>query len=332
MNRRAFLTLIGGVAASCVCWPPAARAQQGERVRRVSAIIAVEQGDPQGEARATAFRRALADLGWTDGGNIRIDCRFTGADPRRITAAAQELIALGPDVILANTTPVVAALQREKTAIPIVFNQVSDPVANGFIATLERPGGTTTGFTNIFELGMGGKWLGLIKEIAPRTQRAALIYNPKTNPASYLRSAQAAAPGLGIAMHEIVLRDAPGLQDALAAFAAEPDGALLVQPDVTTTANRVLIMAAAARHRLPAIYPYNYYPAEGGLMSYGIDLADGFRRAASYVDRILRGTRPADLPVEQPRRFTLVINLKTAQALDLEVPPTLIARADEVIE
>jgi putative ABC transport system substrate-binding protein len=337
VNRRAFINLLGGAAAVVALpVPRLARAQPAERMRRVSAIIAVEESDPQAEARATVLRRALADLGWTDGGNIRIDFRFTGADPGRIAAAARELIALGPelgpDVILANTTPVVAALQRERTAIPIVFNQVSDPVAMGFIASLERPGGTTTGFTNIFEPGMGGRWLGLIKEIAPRTRRAALIYNPATNPASYLRSAQAAAPGLGIAMHEIKLRDAGGLKDALAAFAAEGDGALLVQPDVTTTANRALIMAAAATHRLPAIYPYNYYPAEGGLMSYGIDLADGFRRAASYVDRILRGARAGELPVEQPRRFALAINLKTAKALGLDVPPVLIARADEVIE
>jgi putative ABC transport system substrate-binding protein len=328
MNRRAVITLLGGASA----WPLAALAQQPERLRRVGVIIAVSESDPQAQARTAAFRQALQDLGWFDGRNIQIDYRFPGADLQRIRESAKEMISLGPAVILANTTPVVAALQREKTSIPIVFNQVSDPINSGFITSLARPGGTITGFTNIFEPSMGSKWLELLKEIAPRIKRAALIYNPNTTPASYLRAARAAAPSLGVQITEILLRDAAELQKSLAAFAEQPDGALLVQPDVTTTANRGLIMSAATRHGLPAIYPYNYYPVEGGLMSYGIDIIDQYRAVARYVDRILKGEKPADLPVQLPTKYQLVINLKTAKALGLVVPPTLLAIADEVIE
>jgi putative ABC transport system substrate-binding protein len=329
VRRRDFIAGLGGAAAA---WPLAARAQQPERMRRVGVIIAVSESDPQARARTAAFRQALQDLGWVDGRNIEIDYRFPGADLQRIRESAKEMIGLGPDVILANTTPVVAALQRENTSIPIVFNQVSDPIKSGFIASLEQPGGTITGFTNIFDPSMGRKWLELLKEIAPRIKRAALIYNPNTTPANLLRSAQAAAPSLGVQMTEILLRDAAELQKLVATFAEQPDGALLVQPDVTTTANRGLIMSAAARHGLPAIYPYNYYPAEGGLMSYGIDTIDQYRAVASYVDRILKGAKPADLPVQVPTKYQLAINLKTAKALGLDVPPMLLDRADEVIK
>jgi putative ABC transport system substrate-binding protein len=328
MNRREFITLLGGAS---VAWPLAARAQ-AENTRRVGVIIALAESDPQANARATAFRQALQDLGWTERRNVQIEYRFPGADTERIRASAKEMIGLRPDVIVASTTPVVAALRSEKTVIPIVFNLASDPIGSGFIESLARPGGTITGFTNIFEPSMGSKWLALLKEIAPRIRRAALIYNPNTTPASYLRSAQAAAPSLGVQISEILLRDAAGLENSIAALAGQSDAALLAQPDVTTTANRGLIIALAARHRLPAIYPYNYYCAEGGLMSYGIDTLDLFRRSATYVDRILKGTKPADLPVQLPTKFELVINLKTAKALDLDVPPTLLARTDEVIE
>ena len=328
MRRREFLGILGGAVAA---WPFAARAQ-GKRMPRVGVIIAVTEGDPLGPVRAAAFSTAIRDLGWIEGSNVQIDYRYSGADLERIRDIAREIISRGPDVILANTTPVVAALQREKTAIPIVFNTVSDPIRSGFIESLARPGGTITGFTNIFEPTMGSKWLALLKEIAPRITRAALIYNPNTTPASYLNSARSAAPSLEVQLSEIKFHDVNVLEASIATLAQQQNAALLVQPDISTTNNRGLIISLAARHLLPAIYAYNYFPAEGGLMSYGIDVLDIFRRSASYVDSILRGSKPADLPVQIPTKFDLVINLKTAKALGLIVPPTLLARTDEVIE
>jgi putative tryptophan/tyrosine transport system substrate-binding protein len=328
--RRKFLaTLLGGAAAA---WPLAARAQQGSRGRRIVALMSMAADDPEAQPRVAAFESGLRELGWLDGHNLRVEYRWV-SDGDLLRRNAAELARMPPDLILATSTPVMAALREQGLGAPIMFVQVTDPVGNGFVASLARPGGNITGFTN-FEFSIGTKWLEALKQIAPRVTRVALIYNPETAPYADLfqRPVEAAAPAFAVMPITVAARSAAELERAVDAFARTPTGGLLVLPDVTNLIHRDQIIALAARHRLPAVYPYLYYAASGGLLSYGSEQADVFRRAASYVDRILKGTSPGELPVQAPTKYELVINLKTAKALDLEVPPMLIARADEVIE
>jgi len=329
MRRRDFIALLGSATAG---WPLVARAQQGGRGRRIVALMSMAADDPEAQPRVAAFESGLRELGWLDGHNLRVEYRWVSeGDLLRRNAA--ELAQMPPDLILATSTPVMAALREQGLGVPIMFVQVTDPVGNGFVASLARPGGNITGFTN-FEFSIGTKWLEALKQIAPRVIRVALIYNPET--ASYAdlfqRPVEAAAPAFAVMPITVAARSVAELESAVDAFARTPTGGLLVLPDVTNLIHRDQIIALAARHRLPAVYPYRYYAASGGLLSYGSEQADVFRRAASYVDRILKGTSPGELPVQAPTKYELVINLKTAKALDLEVPPMLIARADEVIE
>jgi putative tryptophan/tyrosine transport system substrate-binding protein len=327
LKRRDFLTLLGGAAS----WPLAARAQQAERLRRIGVLMSTRADDPYGQARLVAFQQGLQKLGWSDGRNARIDTRWGENDVDRERRYAAELVALAPDVILAAGTVSAAALQRETRTIPIVFNSVSDPVGAGLVESLARPGGNMTGFM-IFEYSLSGKWLELLKEIAPRVTRAAVLRD-STNPAGIAQfgAIRAASSSLGVDVSPINVRDASEIERAVAAFARSAEGGLIV----TGSASEVhhdLIITLAARHRLPAVYVFRFFIASGGLISYGPDVVDQYRRTAGYVDRILKGEKPADLPVQQPTKFELVINLKTAKALGLDVPPMLLARADEVIE
>jgi len=330
MRRREFMSLIGGAAAA---WPLAARAQQPGQVRRVGVLMALAQNDPEAQLRVQAFETGLRELGWVEGRNLSLDRRWV-PDASRLHAQATELIGLAPDLILAVTTPVVAGLLPMSRTLPIVFVQVTDPVGSGFVPNLARPGGQLTGFTS-FEFSIGSKWLEALKEIAPAVKRVALVFNPDTArfaPLFWQPVVATASPNFAVAPMQMPVRNASELASEIAAFAREPDGGLMVLPDVSTMNNRDLIIALAARHRLPAVYPFRYFAASGGLFSYGSDVADLFRRAAAYVDRILKGAKPGDLPVQAPSKFELVINLKTAGALGLDVPPLLLARADEVIE
>jgi putative ABC transport system substrate-binding protein len=330
MRRRDFVALLGGAAAG---WPIAAGAQQADRVRRIAMLQPLGADDPEAQLRVSAFNGRLKELGWSDGSNVRIDYRWTSGDAVRMRAQAAELVSVKPDVILGVSTPVVAALRQETLTIPIVFVQVIDPVAAGFVISLARPGGNVTGITN-FEFTIGGKWLETLKEISPQLVRVAVLYNPKTAPyaGSLLGSIASAAPSFAIEPTDTPIQDAAGIGRAIDAFAQKPNSGLLVLPDSTTLLHRDLIIARAAQHRLPAVYPFRYFAINGGLFSYGTDAADTHRQAVSYVDRILRGTKPEDLPVQAPIKFELVVNLKTAKALRLTIPPTLLARADEVIE
>ena len=328
MRRREFITVVGGAAA----WPLAARAQQGERVRRIGVVVVTKETDPETPLRAMAFRQALAKLGWSEGRNVVIDFRFgTGGDLNRMRAQAKELIGLTPDVIVAESTPAAVALHQETAAVPIVFLQVANPIGSGLVASLARPGANLTGFTN-FEPTMGGKWLELLKEIAPGVTRAVAIFNPETHSGQYWQSMEAAAPSLAVQFNRAPARDAAGIESAVADLAREPNGGVLVMPDAFTLAHRELIVALTARHRLPAIYPSRAFTDTGGLLSYGIDQVEIYRQAASYVDRILKGEKPGELPVQAPTKFELIVNLKTAKALSLDVPWILQQRADEVIE
>ena len=327
VRRREFITLLGGVA---VVWPLAARAQQRERMRRVGVLMNLAVGDPEGEARSAAFLEALQQLGWSDGRNVRIDYRWAAGDAGRFHRYAEELLALVPDVILASATPSVQALQQATRTVPIVFAIVADPVGAGFVDSLARPGGNLTGFTP-FEYGMSGKWLELLKELAPRVTRVAVLRD-LTIGLGQLGAIQSVAPSLGIELRPVNVRDADEIERSIAAFAQGSNGALIVTASTSAIIHRELITTLAARNKLPAVYYTRYWVAGGGLMSYGPDFRDQFRQAAAYVDRILRGEKPADLPVQAPTKYQLVINLKTAKALGIEVPPTLLARADEVIE
>ena len=327
MKRREFLGALGGAAA----WPLAARAQQPGPMRRIGVLLGQSEDNPELPQRVAAFRDSLRKLGWSEGRNVVIDFRFGAGDPVRMRGLAKELIGAAPDIVVAETTPAATALRQESDSTPMVFLQVANPVGSGFVASLPRPGGNLTGFTN-FEPSMGGKWLELIKEIAPRIVRAAAIFNPQTHSGQYWRSIETAAPTYGVAFSKSPVQAAGEIGPAVKAFAGEPYGGLLIMPDSFTGAHRELIVALAAQYRLPTIYAFRVFPRSGGLISYGIDPIDGFRQAASYVDRILKGEKPADLPVQAPTKFELVINLKTAKALSLEVPPMLLARADEVIE
>jgi putative tryptophan/tyrosine transport system substrate-binding protein len=329
MKRREFITLLGGAAAA---WPLAARAQQGGGMRRIGVLIQVAEGDPQARIEVAAFLRGLHELGWSEGHNLRIDTRWGGGDADRIRQYAAELVALAPEVVLAPGGTVVGALQQASRTVPIVFVTVTDPVGRGYIASLAQPLGNATGFTS-FEYGMGGKWLEVLKEIAPRVTRAAVLRDPViTAGIGYLGAIHALAPSIGVQVTPVDVRHTSDIERAVAAFARTPNGGLIVTADPAAIAHREAIITLAARHRLPAVYPYRHFVADGGLMSYGIESADQYRQAAGYVDRILKGEKPGDLPVQQPTKYELVINLKTARALGLEVPDTLLSTADEVIE
>jgi putative ABC transport system substrate-binding protein len=329
MKRREFITLLGGAVAT---WPLATRAQQPPQMRRIAVLVLSAENDPDTTARLAGFRQELERLGWAEGRNIRIDYRFAGGRTDRFQPLAKELVGLQPEAIVAHSTSIAAALQRESRTIPIVFTNVSDPIGSGFIASLARPGGNLTGLLN-FEATITGKWLVMLKEIAPQLARAALVANPKTTPYDYfVRAAEAAVPTLGIELVARPVETDADIERSISSFASAPNGGLLLVPDGTITVHRDLIIALAARHRLPAVYSARDFVAAGGLMSYGTDRADVFRQAASYVDRILRGAKPAEMPVQAPVKYETVVNLKTAKALGLEVPPTLLVRADEVIE
>jgi ABC-type uncharacterized transport system substrate-binding protein len=368
VKRREFITLLGGAAAT---WPLAARAAlaseasgqrgdskvrahsasedarkradatrpepgssaraQGEEMRRIAVLMGIAN-DAEGQARVAAFRLRLQGLGWTEGRNLRLDYSWGTGDKDRILSAARQLIDLQPDVILANSTLVATALKRETSTIPIVFVQVADPVRDAIVASLARPGANITGFTS-FEYTMGGKWLETLKDIAPAVSRVALVHNPQdTNWPGFLRAIERVAPSFGVQLATVGMRDAGDIESPIDAFAQATNGGLIVLPTPITNLHRKLIIALAARRKLPAVYPFRFFVADGGLLSYGFDSIDPFRRAAGYVDRILKGEKPADLPVQAPVKYELALNLKTARALGLEVPATLLARADEVIE
>ena len=328
MKRREFITLVGGAAA----WPLAARAQQAERVRRIGVLMNFSADDAEGQARLAAFRQGLQQAGWSVGGNIRIDYRWAADDAELFRKYAAELVALAPDVILASGNPSVVALQQATRSVPSVVGPVTDPVASGFVESLARPGGNITGFS-AFEYSLSGKWLELLKELSPRVSRAAIVRDLGLPQGSGLLGAiQSAAPSLGVELSPVSVGDAGAFERAVAAFARSANGGLIVTPSPWAATHRDLIIALAARHRLPAVYSFRYFISSGGLISYGPNSIDPFRRAAAYVDRILKGEKPADLPVQAPTKYELVINLKTAKALGIDVPPTLLARADEVIE
>jgi putative ABC transport system substrate-binding protein len=329
MKRREFIALIGGVTAA---WPLAASAQQSDRVRRIGVLMNIAEDDPATKARVAAFRQGLEKRGWSEDRNVHLDYRFAAVKAERIPAFAKELVGLQPDVILAQSTVAAAELQRETRAIPIVFVNVSDPIGAGFIANMARPGGNLTGVVHL-EAGIIGKWLAMLKEIAPRLARAAVMGNRKAASLDYfMRSAQAVAPSLAVEVVANHVETAADIERAIESVARVPDSGLILPPDSTTIAHRDLIIALAARHRLPAVYALHLFVAAGGLMSYGTDQNDMFRLAAFYVDRILRGDKPAELPVQAPTKFETSVNLKTAKALGLTMPPGLLVAADEVIE
>jgi putative tryptophan/tyrosine transport system substrate-binding protein len=328
IKRRQFIAGLGGAAA----WPVAARAQQ-PRMRRVGALMYYSESDPDAQAGAAVLHETLKKLGWTVDRNLAIDYRWSMGDPERTQAAAADLVRSAPDVILATGGPALARLQQATRTIPIVFLVVSEPVALGFVASLARPGGNITGFTNL-EPTIGAKLLELLKEMAPRVTRFAVMFNPDTSTigAQLSRSAETAAQKFAVELLDAEVRQPADIETTIAALTREQHGGLIVAPDGFTTTNRKLVLDLAARHQLPAIYPYRYYAADGGLMSYGVDMFAQYRQAAGYVDRILRGDKPADLPVQQPTKFVLVINLATAKSLGLEVSETLLATADELIK
>jgi ABC-type uncharacterized transport system substrate-binding protein len=329
IGRREFITLIGGAAAA---WPLAAHAQQGERMRRIGVLMNLSADDPEGQARVVAFVQGLQQTGWTDGRNVRLDIRWGAGDPERIRKFAAELVTLAPDVILAAGALTVGPLQQMSRTIPIVFAGITDPVGAGFVASLARPGGNATGFSN-FEYGISGKWLELLKQIAPRTTRAGVLRDPTLIASiSQFAAIQSVAPSLGIELTPIDTRGADEIERALGVFAREQNSGIIVVTGTSAIIRRGLIISLANQHRLPAVYPFRYYAADGGLISYGPDATDPYRRAASYIDRILKGEKPADLPVQAPTKYELVVNLKTAKTLGLEIPPMLLAPADEVIE
>jgi putative ABC transport system substrate-binding protein len=328
MRRRDFITLLGGAAAA---WPLMARAQQPERMRRIGVVMAYAGSDPNGQVQVAAFRQALQKLGWIEGRNIQIDFRYASDDSARVRALAVELLDLKPDLMVSNSNFITAILQSEVHSVPLVFVSVSDPIGSGFIKDLAQPGGNITGFAN-FQPTMGGKWLEKLREIAPQVERVGLMLHPEPPNIGYLKSAEAAAPSLKIKLVGLEVRNSTEIERVLATFVGEPNSGLIIAPNVVTFANSGLIVALAARYRLPAIYPFAFYAKAGGLISYGFDASDQFRQGAVYADKILRGAKPADLPVQHPTKFELVINLKTAKLLGLEMPLQLQQLADEVIE
>jgi putative ABC transport system substrate-binding protein len=328
MKRREFIALLGGAAA----WPLAARAQQDGRVRRIGVLMPYDENEPLTKPQVSAFTQALADLGWTDGRNVRIDLRWASSDINRIRAFAQELVGLKPDIIVTVGSPATAAVQRGTRTIPIVFASVSDPVASGLVERLDRPSGNMTGFAT-HEATLGSKYLELLSEIAPGLKRAAIMFNPDTSPLSaYMPSLETAARSLKIELIMVPIHGDAEIETAIVALGSEPGGGLFAMPDAFMRAHRAAIILAAARNNVPAVYWYSDFARDGGLLSYGPDPVDNFRRAAPYVDRILRGEKPGDLPVQFPTKFEMVVNLKTAKALGLAVPPSILLRADEVIE
>jgi putative tryptophan/tyrosine transport system substrate-binding protein len=325
MRRREFIGLLGSAAAT---WPLAVRAQ--ERMRRIGVLMNLAEDDAEGQARVAAFLQGLQQLGWTDGRNVRIDYRWATGDTGRFRRYAEELLALAPDVVLASATPSVQALQQATRAVPIVFANVGDPVAAGIVDSLARPGGNVTGFT-YFEFGFGAKWLELLKEIAPRARRVAVLRDLTVGTAQ-LSAIQAVAPSFNVELSVVGVRDASEIERSVTAFARSSNGGMIVTASTSAVVHRKLITMLAARHGLPAVYSFRYFVTAGGLISYGPDTIDPLRRAAGYVDRILKGEKPADLPVQAPVKYELVINLKIAKALGLDVPATVLGRADEVIE
>jgi putative ABC transport system substrate-binding protein len=330
MRRRDFITLVGGVAASL---PQAVRAQQGER-RRIGVLVGYAESDPEAQSFLKAFVHALQALGWTDGGNLRIDVRWAGADAARIPALAKELVELKPDVICCNSTPVTDAVVRATKTIPIVFTIVSDPVGAGFVASLARPGGNVTGFINV-ESSMAGKWLELLKEITPDVKRVAIMFNPETAPGRglyFLRPFEAAAPSFTVEPIAAPVHNDGDIEKVITSLGREPGRGLVVETDSFLLVHRATVITQAARNKVPAIYPLSIFAKDGGLLSYGASNIDVFRRAAPYVDRILRGTKPGELPVQVPTQYEMTLNLKTAKALGINVSLSLQQRADEVIE
>jgi putative ABC transport system substrate-binding protein len=328
IQRRGFITLLGGAAV----WPLAAHAQQGNRVRRIGVLLGGDENDPATKTFVSAFTQTLADLGWTNGRNVRIDLRWGRADINRIRALVQELVGLQPEIILASSFAVTAALKRETRTIPIVFAGQADPVASGIVPRLDRPGGNVTGFAT-YEASLAGKWLELLSEIAPSLKRVAIMFNPDTAPVSaYVPSLETAARSLKVEPIIAPVHSEGEIETAIIALSREPGGGLVVMGDTFMFAHRAPLILAAARNNVSAVYRGSAFVREGGLLSYGIDLVDIFRRAASYVDRILRGAKPGDLPVQFPTKFEMVVNLKTAKALGLAVPPSIMLRATEVIE
>jgi putative tryptophan/tyrosine transport system substrate-binding protein len=329
MQRREFIMALGGAAT----WPLAARAQQGERVRRIGVLMGRDENDPVAKAEVSAFTQALAGLGWTDGRNVRMDLRWARGDINRIRALAKELAGLQPDIIVTSATPATVAVQRETRTIPIVFANVADPVASGIVARLDRPSGNITGFAT-YEAPLGGKWLELLSEIAPGLKRAAIMFNPETSPAAslYMLSFETAARSLNFTPIIAHVHSDMEIETAIIALGREAGGGLVVMGETFTVSHRAPIILAAAQNNVPAVYSLSEFVRDGGLLSYGFDLVDPFRRAASYVDRILRGEKAAELPVQLPTKFEMAVNLKTAKALGLAVPPSILLRADEVIE
>ena len=329
MKRREYITLVGGAAA----WPLAARAQQRERPRRIGVLMGLTESDPEAQSRIAAFRKTLQDLGWTEGRNIRTDYYWAAGDVERTHALAKELVSSTPDVIVVNTPPGLSALRLQTHIIPIIFVQVLDASESTVVMNPARPESNVTGFTNSYEYGVSGKWLALLKEIAPSVSRVAILQNPN-HPSwvGYQGSIAKTAPLLGVQPIPAHVYTPADIDNVLDALAREPNGGLLVLPDTFTTVHRDKIVALAEHHRLPAVYPLRFFATGGGLMAYGADLVELLRLSALYVDRILRGAHPSDLPVQSSTKFELIINLKTAKALGLEVPPILLARADEVIE
>src|SRR5215510_12872566 len=331
MKRREFITLLGGAA---LAWPLAVHAQQTGRMRRIGVLMGYAEGGSEGHALIAAFLGGLQKLGWIEGRNTRIDIRWTTpTDAESIRRFAKELVALQPDLVVSSTTPITAALLEQTRTIPIIFPALSDPFGSGFVASFSRPGGNVTGF-NVSEPTQTGKWVELLKEIAPRVARVAMLFNPASAPYAeyWLNPFKAAAGAFAVEAIAAPVRDGSELESVFAALARQPNSGLIAMPDSFTDANRVEITSLAARYRLPAVYPYRHFTEVGGLLSYGVDQNDNFRRAAGYVDRILKGEKPSELPVQAPVKFELVINLKAAKALGLEVPAQLLGRADEVIE
>jgi putative ABC transport system substrate-binding protein len=326
VRRREFITLLGGATA----WPVAARAQQ-DRMRRVGVVMAYTEKDANGQLQVAAFRQQLQKLGWTEGRNIQIDFRYAADDPSRIRALAVDLIGLGPDVMVSNSNFVTTILQSEVRTIPLVFVSVSDPIGSGFVQDLARPGGNITGFAN-FQPTMGGKWLEKLHEVAPQVQNVGLVMHPEPPNFGYLKSAEAAGASTKLNLVRLDVHNGAEIERAIGTVASQPDCGLIIAPNVVTFANSALIVALAARHRLPAIYPFAFFAKEGGLLSYGFDAADQFRQGAIYVNKILRGVKPTDLPVQHPTTFELVINLRTAQTLGLTISREVLLLADELIE
>ena len=329
VKRREFITLLGGTAAA---WPLAARAQQGERNRRVAVFTALAPDDPENQSRIAAFQQEMQRLGWTEGQNLRITYHSVGSDAEHVRKEAAELVTLAPDVILANGGTTMVPLHQLNRSVAVVFVNVPDPVGAGFVASLARPGSNATGFT-VYEYGISGKWLELLKQVAPGVARVAVLRDP-ANPSGMGQWGviQAVSPSFGVELRPVDNRNADEIERGITTFAQEPNGGMIVVANAFSVVHRDLIIRLAARHRLPAVYPYRFFCIGGGLIAYGVDDIDQYRRAAGYVDRVLRGARPADLPVQGSSKYQLTVNLAAAKALGLEIPPTLLARADEVIE